>query len=64
MANIIRTTAAIGNIGQFNHDWSVVKLYDTKYHSTTYELFINGEHVSSHDSVLKALVNLVDCFYE
>ena len=59
---IIRTVVASGVIGQYDHEWIVVRLRDTKYESESYELFINEEHEYSAQSVAEALAVLVENF--
>ena len=64
MKHITQTTVASGVIGQHNHEWTIIKLYDKKYDSESYELFINEEHIASLGSVVEALTVLVDQFCE
>ena len=64
MSKITRTTAASGIIGQYNHEWSVYKLYDKNYDSECYNLYINNEYVGYYPSVVKAIAVLVENFDE
>lgn len=64
MKQIVRTTVASGVIGQYSHEWSVIKLHDRRYDSESYELFISEEHVASFPSVVEALAALVEEFSE
>lgn len=62
MKQIKQTTVASGIISEYAHEWAVIKLHDTKYDSTSYELFINEGHVFSGESVVECLAVLVDEF--
>ena len=64
MKHITQTTVASGVIGQFNTDWAVIRLYDKKSDSESYELFIQEEHIASVSSVVQALSVLVEEFCE
>ena len=62
MSKITRTTVASGEIGQYGHEWSIIKQRDLKYCSETYELFIGINHIFTAESVVEALAVLVDEF--
>lgn len=64
MSRIKYETVASGIIGQYNHEWLVRRLYDPKYDSECYDLFINQENVGSYGSVVEALSDLVNDFSE
>ena len=65
MSRIIRTTVASGVIGQYDHEWTVIRQYDPKSDSECYDLFINQEHVHVPvASVVEALAVLVEQFSE
>jgi hypothetical protein len=64
MRQIERTIVASGIIGQYGHEWVVMKLYDRKYDSESYNLYINKEYIGDFPSVLKALAVLIDHFTE
>jgi hypothetical protein len=64
MSRIIRTTVASGVIGQYDHEWTVIRQYDPKSDSECYELFINREHIVTINSVVEALAILVEEFTE
>ena len=64
MAQIKRTVVASGIIGEYNHQWEVHKLYDEKYDSECYNLYINKDYVDCYPSVAKAIVVLVENFKE
>lgn len=64
MKGIIRTTVAGGVIGQYDHAWEVHRLRDVKDDTESYELYINGNHIVSVDSVVEALAVLVEQFTE
>lgn len=64
MSQIDRKIVASGVIGQYCHEWAVMKLYDKKYDSECYDLYINKEHIASYSSVVKALAELVNQFEE
>lgn len=64
MARIERTMVASGIIGIFSHEWKIVKLYDIKYDSESYNLYINEEYYGDYPSVVKALATLVNQFEE
>lgn len=64
MAQIERTVVASGVIGLYNHDWKVIKLYDKKYDSECYHLYIHEEYISDYTSVVEALAGLVNIFTE
>lgn len=64
MSKIERTVVASGIIGEYNHEWTVIRLYDKKYDSSSYNLYINKEYIGDYPSVIEALTALVDQFTE
>ena len=64
MAQIERTVVASGIIGEYSHEWEVHRLYDKKYDSECYNLYINREYIEYFPSVVEALDALVENFRE
>lgn len=64
MKQIKRTIVASGVIGQYSHEWTVIRLYDTKYDSESYEVFVAERHIASVSSVVEALSVIVEEFSE
>lgn len=61
-ARIESTRVANGIIGKYDHEWIVVKLYDTVNSSAIYNLYINKEYIGYYPSVVEALAELVNQF--
>lgn len=64
MTQIERKTVASGIIGKFNHEWAVQKLYDKKYNSECYNLYINEIYICCFSSIAEALAVLAESFIE
>ena len=64
MARIQRTVVASGIIGQYGHEWVIMRLYDMKNNSECYDLYINKNYYDSYPSTFEALDMLVDQFRE